>query len=251
MFLPLGFGQVRQQQRQFHVPLRRQHRHQIVKLEDEADVPRAPRGQFAVGQLVHALAGDAHRAFGGPVQPADQVQQRALARARRPHQRQKFARRHLQMQVRQHVNVFRAAMEDLLHAIDVHQRAIGLIHGSSFIASSPSRPRHPSSRPAQSTITFSPAATPALNIGVVVLRAADRHRAALGPAILHDEHHVAPVLLLHGGSWERSPCGPPPARTAGLAERHLHRHLRQDARVEFVEANAHLDGGLLRGRRSG
>ena len=125
MPFPLGLGQVRQQQRQFHVALRREHREQVVKLEDEADVPRAPRGQLAVGQFVNALARDAHRAAGGAVQPADQVQQRALARTRRPHQRQKLARRHFQMQVLQHVDVLRAAVKDLLHPIHVHQRMVG------------------------------------------------------------------------------------------------------------------------------
>ena len=35
---PLRRGQVGQQQRQLHVPLGRQHRHQVVELEDEADV---------------------------------------------------------------------------------------------------------------------------------------------------------------------------------------------------------------------
>ena len=49
VFPALGLGKMRQQQRQFHVALRRQHRHQIVKLEDESDMPRTPRGERAVG----------------------------------------------------------------------------------------------------------------------------------------------------------------------------------------------------------
>ena len=60
--LPLGLGQVRQQQRQLDVALGREHRQQVVELEHEADVPRAPRRQLAVRQLVDPLAGDAHRA---------------------------------------------------------------------------------------------------------------------------------------------------------------------------------------------
>ena len=47
-----AFGSERgQQQRQLHVLRRGQHRHQIVELEDEADIGGAQRGEFALGNL--------------------------------------------------------------------------------------------------------------------------------------------------------------------------------------------------------
>jgi len=48
-----------QQQRQLDVLIRGQHRQQIVELEDEPDVPRAPRGEFRVGASEQFLAVDA------------------------------------------------------------------------------------------------------------------------------------------------------------------------------------------------
>ena len=46
-------------QRQLDVLERGQHRHQVVELEDEADVRGAPRGELAVGQLRDVDAGHA------------------------------------------------------------------------------------------------------------------------------------------------------------------------------------------------
>ena len=49
-------------------------------LEHEPDPGRPQRGQVPVAQAGHVQAGDPHRAGGGPVQGAHQVQQRGLAR---------------------------------------------------------------------------------------------------------------------------------------------------------------------------
>ena len=87
-----------EQQRQLHVLERRQHRDQVERLEHEAHVPRAPRARAR-----------SSRAWRGPspatstvpavgrVEPADQVQDRGLARARRPHQREEVRRRDLEV----------------------------------------------------------------------------------------------------------------------------------------------------------
>ena len=124
VLLPVRLGKVREQQWQLHVPFRREHGHQIVKLENETDVARAPRGEGAVGQLINSFSGDDHRAFGRPVKAADQIQQGGLARTRRTHQREEFTGGDLQMQVRQHVNILRTAVEDFSHILNAHQRAI-------------------------------------------------------------------------------------------------------------------------------
>ena len=81
VIFPLGFRQVRQEQRQFHVAFRGEHGQQVVKLEDKADVPRAPGREFAVGEFIDVLARDAHAAARWAVQPADQIQQRAFSGA--------------------------------------------------------------------------------------------------------------------------------------------------------------------------
>ena len=88
---PLRGRQAGQQQRQLDVALRRQHRHQVVELEHEADGRGAPFRQCAAAELVDALAADADAAGGRRVEPADQVEQRRLAGAGRPHQRQEIA----------------------------------------------------------------------------------------------------------------------------------------------------------------
>jgi len=44
----VGAAELGEQQGQFHVALGRQHRHQVVELEDESDVPRPPGRELAV-----------------------------------------------------------------------------------------------------------------------------------------------------------------------------------------------------------
>ena len=55
---PIAARQRRQQQRQLDVLERGEHRHQVVELEDEADVRRAPRGELRLGELRDVDAGD-------------------------------------------------------------------------------------------------------------------------------------------------------------------------------------------------
>src|SRR5262249_52049109 len=74
-----------EEERQLHVPLRREDGQQVVGLEDEADVGGPPARQLAAGELVEALA--VHRDAPGRrrVEPADQGQQGGLARPGGPH----------------------------------------------------------------------------------------------------------------------------------------------------------------------
>src|SRR6266705_813531 len=51
--------QLRQQQRQLDVALGGEHRHEVVELEHEADVVRAPAGELAAAELIDAAAADA------------------------------------------------------------------------------------------------------------------------------------------------------------------------------------------------
>jgi hypothetical protein len=72
-----------EQQRVLDVLERGQHRQQVEVLEHEAQAARAEVGQRIVGQGVHRLAPDHDGAAVGPVDAADQVEQRRLAAARR------------------------------------------------------------------------------------------------------------------------------------------------------------------------
>jgi hypothetical protein len=66
-------------------------------LEDEADgVPPHP-GQGLLPELVDTAPGQPHLSTGGPVQPAEQVQQRGLPAAARPHHRHRLTRGDLEV----------------------------------------------------------------------------------------------------------------------------------------------------------
>jgi hypothetical protein len=106
---PLRLGQAGQQQRHFHVGFGAQHRQQVIKLENETDVSGAPVRQAAARQLIDTIAGDQHLAAGGLIQPGHQIQQRGLAGARRPHQRQELAAVDGQIDAMEHLHFLFAA----------------------------------------------------------------------------------------------------------------------------------------------
>src|SRR6185436_3354808 len=88
--LPRPAAQV---QRQPHVLQRAQRRQQVEELEDEADLVAADAGQLVVAEAGERLAVDAHLAGGRAIEPADQVQQRRFAGARRSNDRDHLAAR--------------------------------------------------------------------------------------------------------------------------------------------------------------
>ena len=102
-----------QQQRQLDVPPRRQHRQQIVELEHETHVRGAPFRQRALGQMVDPLPADRDAALGRGIEPADQIQQGGLARARGAHERQEIALLDIEVDVMQHLDLLLAALVDL------------------------------------------------------------------------------------------------------------------------------------------
>jgi hypothetical protein len=73
-----------------------EHRDEVEELEDEADAAAADFGQLGVRQVAQVVAVNQHRAAGGPVQPAQQVEQRGLAATARPHDGHELARLDLQ-----------------------------------------------------------------------------------------------------------------------------------------------------------
>ena len=64
------------------------------------------------------LLADPDFAFAGPIESGDQVEQRRLARAARPHQAEELAFGNFQVQAVEHVDPLAAAAEVLVDAID-------------------------------------------------------------------------------------------------------------------------------------
>ena len=84
---PLGVRHPAVEQRDLHVVEHAQIGDQVERLEDEPDLLVADRGQRAIAVAGDRRAVELHRALGRRVEQADQVEQRALAAARRPHDR--------------------------------------------------------------------------------------------------------------------------------------------------------------------
>ena len=93
------------QQGQFHVLEGVQHGHQVVVLEDEAHVGVAPGRQLVVIEVVQFEVADLEGPARGPVDARDEVEQRGLATARRPHERDVGATGDLQIDALQYWNL--------------------------------------------------------------------------------------------------------------------------------------------------
>ena len=91
MLAALGFRETCEQQREFDVLVRRQHRDEVVHLEDEPDVPGAPLCQLAARHVGDLVARDGNGAGRGNVEAAEKVEQRGFSRAARPHEADEVA----------------------------------------------------------------------------------------------------------------------------------------------------------------
>ena len=97
-----------------HVRLPGELGQQVEELEDEAD-PAAPQcAQRALGGSRHALPADLDRPAVRAIEPAEQVQQRRLARARAPEHRDDLARGDLEIRAVEHAPR-RPALAEALH----------------------------------------------------------------------------------------------------------------------------------------
>src|SRR5207302_9628336 len=77
---------------------------QVVELEHEADVGGPPARQLTAGQAVDAPPVHHHAARGRRVEPADEVQQCGLARARRSHEGHEVAAGNVEIHAVQHLD---------------------------------------------------------------------------------------------------------------------------------------------------
>ena len=92
------------QQRQLDVAQHARPREQVEALEDEADEPVAQHRQARRGEVRDLLVGEQVRALARRVEAAEDVHQRRLAGARRPHDRDVLAAPHLEVDAAQGVH---------------------------------------------------------------------------------------------------------------------------------------------------
>src|SRR5436190_19496666 len=88
----------------------------------------SPCGELAVGHLIDPVAADDDGSACRSIEPADQVEQRGLARAGRAHQREKLPLWDFQAQARENMNLFRPAPKILLHVLDVNENPVARAH---------------------------------------------------------------------------------------------------------------------------
>src|SRR5690606_20269110 len=163
---PLALRELRQQQRQLDVALGRQHREQVVQLEDEPDMARPPLRQRRTAQTVYRRTRHLDGAVARRIEPAKQVEQRRLARPRRSHQREEVAAWNVEIDALQHVDPFTAPRVVLAEIPDTDERTdVGHYCITSTLAPSvspgggSSTTRSPGCRPA-STSSRSPSVPP-------------------------------------------------------------------------------------------
>ena len=123
MLAAFGLGKLGQQQGQFDVPERREHGDEVVHLEDETDMARAPVGQLAAGHVRDFIAGHTDGAARGNIEAAQQIEQSGLARAARPHEGHKIALIDVKIQALQDVDVLVAAAVGFVQAANLNQAA--------------------------------------------------------------------------------------------------------------------------------
>ena len=117
--------------RQRDVLQRRERGQQVVKLEHKAQRAAAAQGQGRIVQALHFFTVQPKAARGHALQQAQDVEQGALARARRPHQRDEFAPAHLQVDTVQYLGLAGAAqVVAFAHGVERDQLGGGCgVHG--------------------------------------------------------------------------------------------------------------------------
>ena len=107
--------------RQLHVLAGRQILHQVVELEDEADVVAAVLGELLAVERAHTRAIQHDGARGGRVHAAEHVQKRRLASPGRPHDDHEFALLNSEAHVAHGGHFHLAHLVDLAHVGKFHE----------------------------------------------------------------------------------------------------------------------------------
>src|SRR5262249_51868463 len=120
----VGLGKLGEQQRELYVLERGEHRNEVVHLEDESDVARAPLRQLTRGHVGDFVTGDGDAAVGWYVEPAEQVEQCWFARTAGAHKSHEVALVYIEVQPLEDLNFLAAAAVGLVQAANLNQ-AVG------------------------------------------------------------------------------------------------------------------------------
>src|SRR5436190_21987304 len=110
--------------RQCYVLQRRQNRHQLETLKDEADIPQSKRSRFPIAHLIHALAADLDGARSRLIDYSHQIEQRRLPAAGWPHDRDVVAALYIQRHALQRMYALRAERIVAMHVAQRDQHAV-------------------------------------------------------------------------------------------------------------------------------
>src|SRR5262245_21331472 len=94
----------------------------MVELKDEADVPVAELDERRIRQRQQRSLPHLDRSGIRPIEPAQQVQERALANARRADERHHLASLNVEIDVAQHVQSGAPGLVGLVQAADAYER---------------------------------------------------------------------------------------------------------------------------------
>src|SRR6266850_8445627 len=104
----LGDGVTRDPHRHLDVLERAEFGKQVMKLKDEADVPVAELDERPVGHRGELVILDPDRSAVDSIEPAERMEQRALADAGGTNDSEHLARLDREIEIAQHVNALRA-----------------------------------------------------------------------------------------------------------------------------------------------
>src|SRR5262249_31768228 len=142
----------------------RQRRQQVEELKDEADLVPAQKRELLVVEAVEPPSGERDRPLGGRLERADQVQQRALPRARRPHDRDHLALGHVAIDRAEGPNLRLAGSEGLGEAADLDRVRFRRRYGRPISRLNPSSTGTPSGLAPRAEATLSDTRSPSITV---------------------------------------------------------------------------------------
>src|SRR5713101_1118462 len=120
-------------ERKFHVLVDGQVTDQVKRLEDKPDLPVADAGALAQREIRHRLAVQPVVAVAGRIEQSQYREQRGLAAARRPRDRNVLPFADFQMDSRQSVGFHLIGVENFRHAFQPDQVAVSVCHVFSYL----------------------------------------------------------------------------------------------------------------------
>src|SRR5258706_73795 len=207
-----GFGELGEQQRQLDVLECGEHGNEVVHLEDETDVARAPLRELIGGHVRDFVARHGDASVRGDVEAAEQIQQRRLTGAAGAHKADEIAFIYVEIQALQNLNFLAAAAIRLVQAADLNQavRFSTAIHSDHCVLSRAAR-RFCAAQKLFSDLYGLTVAQVRWALGhngvpdryagdyfpIGAAIAPERDGAALGFVVFHEEDDALAILVMH------------------------------------------------------